>query len=142
MKSEVRKLNAKGFAKTLSAVAPRRGLTKESLRAKRQCQRHRELGQKLCKTSKPCKPCTENCKDISLQIYFLCVRTKSHREGKVGPGAIRFDFGAIRFRFGAIRFRFGAIRFCFDRLSIDFDGLSINFSRLERLLFTLTASGL
>ena len=41
---------------------------------------------------------------------FYREETKNNREGKVCPGAIRFDFGAIRFDFGAIRFRLGAIK--------------------------------
>ena len=36
---------------------------------------------------------------------------ENNREGKVCPGAIRFDFGAIKFDFGAIRFQLYAMSF-------------------------------
>ena len=42
---------------------------------------------------------------------FYREETKNNREGKVCPGAIRFDFGAIKFDFGAIRFQLYAMNF-------------------------------
>ncbi len=103
---------------------------------------NRFLGQNSCN---PCKPCTEKSKGISLQIYFLCVRKKSNREGNAGPGAIRFRFGAIKFAAKALRFPFVGPRLQRDHrrnlregfafhlgvISFDFDGLSINFGAIS-----------
>ena len=43
---------------------------------------------------------------------FSREETKNNREGKVCPGAIRFDFGAIRFQLYAMNFQVYAIREC------------------------------